>query len=70
MKMNSVDYFSWVLMVIGGLHLGVVGMFDYDVVSEVFGIASTAGRVIYGFVGFAALYSIYGVFTKVGKKKK
>ena len=47
---------AFVLVIIGGLNWGLVGLLNYNVVSMVFGDASTLTRVVYDLVGLSALY--------------
>lgn len=54
MKMNAADKLAYLLVVIGGLNWGLVGFFDYNLVSKVF--SNGLARVIYAIVGLAALY--------------
>lgn len=57
--MNAVDWIAMVLLFIGGLNWGLVGLFDFNVVSAIFGDGSIVSRAIYVLVGLSALYSIY-----------
>lgn len=68
MKMNTVDYVSWLLLVAGGLNWGAIGAFDYSVVDEVFGVDSTASTTLYVLVGLSAVYALYMMFAKMSKK--
>ena len=67
MKMNTIDYVAWVLIIIGGLNWGLVGAFQYNLVDKIFGVNSTLSRIIYVLVGLAAVYSIVAVVSKLGK---
>ena len=67
-KMNALDWVSMVLLIIGGLNWGLVGLFGLDVVATILGDSSLLARVAYGLVGLAALYSIFGIFTKAGRQ--
>jgi uncharacterized membrane protein YuzA (DUF378 family) len=55
MKMNTLDYVAWVLIVVGGLNWGLVGAFDYNLVDSLFGVDSTLSTVVYVLVGLAAV---------------
>jgi uncharacterized protein len=44
------------LVIIGGINWGLVGLFDYNLVSAIFGDMSTLSRVIYDLVGLSAIY--------------
>lgn len=57
--MKAVKFIVMLLMVIGSLNWGLVGFFQYDLVSEIFGgVSSGAARVIYSLVGLAGLWGI------------
>lgn len=57
-KFTVVDWAAFVILVIGGVNWGLIGFFNFDLVSTLFGAMSTASRIIYGLVGVSALYSI------------
>jgi hypothetical protein len=66
-KLNVLDVIALILVIIGGLNWGLVGLFNYDLVSAIFGVMTVASRVVYVLVGLAALYTI-GLSTKISKK--
>lgn len=48
-----------ILMIIGGINWGLVGFFNYNLVSSIFGVKlEVISRIIYAVVGLAALYGI------------
>lgn len=53
-----------VLLLIGGINWGLVGAFNYNLVSNLLGDASMMTRVVYGLVGLCALYSAYKFMQK------
>lgn len=57
--MRILDIIAWVLLIIGGINWGLVGAFDMDLVSRIFGAGSVLSRVIFIVVGLSALYGIY-----------
>lgn len=67
--MSAVDYIAMALLIIGGLNWGMVGLFNIDVVSTIFGAESALSRVIFVLVGIAALYSIY-LSAKMASSKR
>lgn len=72
MKMSAWDKLAYTLVVIGGLNWGLVGFFDYNLVTKIFGVDSTGAKVVYDIVGLAALWMLYGMVTMMmadGKKK-
>jgi uncharacterized membrane protein YuzA (DUF378 family) len=57
--MKALNVISLILIILGGLNWLSVGLFEYDVVSEIFGGASEVGsRIVYTVIGIAALYAI------------
>lgn len=55
-KLNSFDWLAVVLVVVGGLNWGLVGIFNFDLVSAIFGDMSGLSRIVYALVGVAAVY--------------
>lgn len=53
-----------VLIIIGGINWGLVGFFDYNLVDAIFGVESFLARTVYGIVGLAAIWSVFGMFYK------
>ena len=52
-----------ILMIIGGINWGLVGFFNYNLVSRIFGVKlEVISRIIYAVVGLAALYGISFLF--------
>lgn len=48
-----------ILVIIGGLNWGLVGFFNFDLVSAVFGPMSYLSRLVYSLVGISALALIF-----------
>ena len=54
-----------ILMIIGGINWGLIGFFNYNLVSSIFGAQlAVVSRVIYAIVGLAALYGITFLFQE------
>lgn len=52
-----------ILLIIGGINWGLVGFFNYNLVSSVFsGGLVIISRIIYAVVGLSALYAITFLF--------
>lgn len=68
MKFNSIDWIAYILTIIGGLNWGLVGLFKFNLVNEIFGKESALSRIIYVLVGLSALYLIY-TGTKLGNDR-
>lgn len=67
MKMNALDWVAMILLVVGGLNWGLVGVFEWDLVAEIFGDGSTVSRIVYTLVGLSALYVLITMPMKKSK---
>ena len=67
MKLNTIDWVALVLTIVGGLNWGLVGLFNYNLVDGVFGVASVISKIVYVLVGLSALWLIY-MATKLSKE--
>jgi uncharacterized membrane protein YuzA (DUF378 family) len=56
MKLNWLDIISLVLVIVGGLNWGLVGLFNYDLVAQIFGSVPVVKNIVYDLVGLAAIY--------------
>lgn len=57
MSMRSIlNWIALILLVVGGLNWGLVGLFQLNLVSAIFGGAVWLERLIYILVGVAAIY--------------
>ena len=52
-----VDFIAQILILVGALNWGCIGLFQVDVVKELFGYGKLT-TMVYNLVGFAALYLI------------
>ena len=57
--MNSMDYITMILVIIGGLNWGLVGVFNFDLVQAIFGSVPVVANIVYTLVGISAVYMIY-----------
>ncbi|ABN53281.1 MAG TPA: DUF378 domain-containing protein [Hungateiclostridium thermocellum] len=64
MDRTPLDRLALVLVIIGALNWLLVGLFDYNLVADLFGAASIISRIIYSIVGIAGLYSISLLFRE------
>lgn len=62
MKMNSLDYVGWILVVVGALNWGLVGAFQFNLVEMLFGMGALTNWV-YCLVGLGGLYSLWRMLT-------
>ena len=56
--MKVFDVIANVMLIIGGMILGVMGFFDFNVVSSIFGEGSVFADMLYALVGLSALYDV------------
>ena len=66
-KLNTLDWISFVLVIIGGLNWGLMGFFNFNLVTAIFGM-NIVSDIIFALVGIAAIYLIVvvGSFSKKG----
>lgn len=60
--MKNLELIAFVLLLIGGLNWGLVGMFNYNLVTTLLGDGTTMTKVVYGLVGIGALYEAVKFF--------
>ena len=53
--MRTVRMIAYALVVLGAILWGVVGIFNYDLISAIFGEASIMSRIIFSLVGVAGI---------------
>ncbi len=58
MKSRVLDYVFLSLLVVGGLNWGLIGLFDFNLVTLLFGVGTWMTRIVYILVGISALYSL------------
>lgn len=56
--LKTTDIIAAILLIIGGLNWGLVGLFNVNLVTAVFGDASWLSRIVFIVVGLAAIYQI------------
>jgi uncharacterized membrane protein YuzA (DUF378 family) len=64
--MDKLHKIAYVLLVVGGLNWGMIGFFDINVISNIF--SNDLSRIIYSFVGVAALVGLYSVANMQGRQ--
>lgn len=56
--MKTLDIIALLLVIIGAVNWGLIGFFQFDLVSALFGTMSTFSRIVFALVGIAGLYSL------------
>ena len=54
---HTLDVIAIILLLVGGLNWGLIGLFDFDLIGAIFGMAIS--RVIFVLVGLAAVYRVF-----------
>jgi uncharacterized membrane protein YuzA (DUF378 family) len=63
-RLNALDWIALAILVIGGLNWALVGLFNYDLVANIFGGQTALGsRIVYILVGLSAIYVAIDAFT-------
>jgi len=55
---------AFILTVIGGINWGLVGLFDFNLVTFLFGALPFLVSIIYILVGISACYTLYAYYTR------
>lgn len=63
-NLNGLGWLALGLIVVGGINWGLIGAFDIDLVSSLFGEMTMVTKIVYGLVGLSALYSVYILSAK------
>ena len=58
MERNWLDVVSLILIIIGAINWGLIGFFNLDLISIIFGTMSMITRTIFAVVGIAGIYSL------------
>ncbi|MCQ6561700.1 DUF378 domain-containing protein [Paenibacillus mendelii] len=66
--MKALNIISLIILIIGGLNWLLVGIFEWNVVEEIFDGSDTIGaKIVYIIVGLSALYAL-SFFSKVSEE--
>lgn len=64
--MKHINLLAMLLLLVGGLNWGLVGIFNYNLVTSLLGDASMMTKVVYSLVGLCALYEGFQFIQKRG----
>ena len=62
---TPIDRIALLLVIIGALNWLLVGLFQYDLVEAIFGVATLGTSIVYSILGIAGLYCISLLFRDV-----
>lgn len=57
--MSKFNKIAYILLIIGGLNWGIIGLFNINLIDSIF--SHDVARIIYSFIGVAALVGLYHV---------
>ncbi|MFH1783629.1 MAG: DUF378 domain-containing protein [bacterium] len=55
-KLNLIDWIAIILVLIGALNWGLVGIFNFNLVSAILKDRSILATVLYGLIGVSSIY--------------
>lgn len=55
--MKFLNIISLILVIIGAINWGLIGFFQFDLISSIFGTMTAFTRVVFALIGIAGLYS-------------
>lgn len=68
--MKILDYIALTLVIIGAINWGLVGFFNFDLVTAIFnGGAVWVARIIFALVGIAGLYGL-SLYSRMDEEPK
>lgn len=59
MRMNFLDVVAYLLLILGGINWALTGLFDYNLVGNIFGADTATTNIIYSLIGLSALYTLF-----------
>ena len=57
------DWIAGILLIVGGLNWGLIGLFNFNLVTTIFGTAIIT-KIIYVLVGISAIYMIFAMMKE------
>jgi len=64
--MKLLNSATLLLIIIGGLNWGLVGLFGFDLVADIFGAGTLFARIVYVAVGASAVLQIAPLIKSLG----
>ena len=68
--MNLIHKICLILMIVGGINWGLVGLFDFDLVTTITGGYNMISRVIYVVIAIASIINILLLFIDFSRRDK
>ncbi len=64
MKMSTIDWLAWILVVVGSLNWGLIGIANLNLVESLLGVWPVLVQIVYVLVGLSGLYVLWMAFSK------
>lgn len=64
MKMSTLDWLAWLLVVVGSLNWGLIGIANLNLVESLLGVWPVLVQIVYVLVGLSGLYVLWMAFSK------
>lgn len=66
--MKTFKYITLIIAIIGAINWGLIGLFDFNLVTALFGVDSALTRIVYILVGISGI-CILSLFSDISKEK-
>lgn len=63
--METLQKITLIVTIIGAINWGLIGLFDFNLVSYIFGADSMLSRIIYSLVGITGIINIWILFNHI-----
>jgi len=67
MPTRILDWIALGLLIIGGLNTGFIGLFNFDVIIDLFSFNLMIAHGIFLLIGFAAIYSLVRALSVISR---
>ena len=67
MENKAMDATALTISIIGAINWGLIGFFNFNLVSFLFGSMTWLSRIIYAIVGICGIYQLR-IYTRTGKE--
>lgn len=65
--MKTLKYITLIIAIIGAINWGLIGLFDFNLVTALFGIDSLLTKLVYILVGISGIF-ILSLFSNISKE--
>ena len=65
--METLQKIALIFTIIGAINCGLIGFFDFNLVTSLFQDSSVITRIIYGIIGICGIINIFLLFSHIEK---